>query len=341
MANTTKTFADYNGQSGAGFDGMIAYVPAAKPAAKPKLGSNTPTLRANMEAFLKGSEGAEGGRAGMSVDMVDYLGTPIVYTYKDKDGTEYRDDFAVRDLILRKPRNADGSESKTVQGHRREAALCSLFGFESYAIPDRMRTALDRIVPEAIALAHYFTREDGSLGVRMHKVPGDLTKTSKRVIGGIPAADMFDLTDNEGNLNTLGKKSLRMFPAIYRAHNKRDARDDAELTAFMLAYEVEADGRASSLFGGAKALTSAQFLGKLVAAAIKDGVLPAPASRDTKGKADKGTDFKGSAATVLAGLDAVLTNDESDTAFDPEIERLMDNVAERWAAYRSAFPRLI
>jgi len=302
--------------------------------------TNTPSLRADMEAFLKGSEGAEGGRAAMALDLVDYLSTPVVYTYADKDGTEYRDDFAVRDIVMNKPRNEDGSESKTVQGHRREALLCSVFGFESYAIPQRMRTAIDKLIPEAIALWNYYGRSDGSLSVRMAKVPGDLAKTSKRVIGGISAVDMFPLLDGEGKLSALGKKSLRLFPAIFRAHNKRDARDDTELETFMLAFEVEADGRASSLFDGAKALTSAQWLDKLVGKARADGVLPPLATRDTKGKVDKGVDLKASAALVLSSLDEVLGSDEGMT-FSVELETMLDSVAERWAAYRSAFPRMM
>ena len=303
--------------------------------------TNIPVLRSDMEAFLKGSEGAEGGRAALALDLVDYLDTPVVHTYADKDGTEYRDDFAVRDIVMNKPRNEDGSESKTVQGHRREALLCSVFGFESYAIPQRMRTAIDKLIPEAIAIRHYYGRYfDGSLSIHMAKVPGDLAKTSKRVIGGISAVDMFPLLDGEGKLSALGKKSLRLFPAIFRAHNKRDAKDDAELETFMLAFEVEADGRASSLFDGAKALTSAQWLDKLVARARVDGVLPPLATRDTKGKVDKGIDLKASAALVLSSLDEVLGSDEGVT-FSVELETMLDSVAERWAAYRSAFPRMM
>ena len=303
--------------------------------------SNAPALRADMEQFLRGSEQAEGGRAAMAIDLTEYLNTPIVYTYADKDGTEYKDDFVVKDIVLNKPRNEDGSESKTVQGHRREALLCSLFGFESYAIPNKMRTAIDKLIPEAIALRYYYGREDGSLAVRMHKVPGDIGKTSRRVIGGIPAADMFALVDGEGALTTLGRKSLRLFPAIFRAHNKRDARDDTELSEFMLAFNVEADGKASSLFDGSKALTSAQFLDSLVKQARADGVLPAIESRNTKGKVDKGDDLKSSAALVLSSLDAVLGSEESDVVFSADIETLLDTVAERWAAYRCQYPRLL
>ena len=304
--------------------------------------TNIPVLRSDMEAFLKGSEGAEGGRAALALDLVDYLETPVVYTYADRDGTEYRDDFAVRDIVMNKPRNEDGSESKTVQGHRREALLINVFGFESYAIPQRMRTAIDKIIPEAIAIRHFYGRYfDGSLSVRMVKVPGDLAKTSKRVIGGIAAVDMFPLLDGEEKLTALAKKSLRMFPAIFRAHNKRDAKDDAELEAFMLAFQVEADGRASSLFDGTKALTSAQWLDKLVARARAAGVLPPLASRDTKGKVDKGDDLKSASALVLSSLDTVLALDEGDVNFSVEIETVLDAVAERWAAYRSAFPRMM
>jgi hypothetical protein len=301
--------------------------------------SNTPALRADMEAFLKGSEGAEGGRAAMALDLVDYLNTPVVHTYADKDGTEYKDDFAVRDIVLNKPRNEDGSESKTVQGHRREALLVNVFGFDSYAIPQRMRTAIDKLIPEAIALVHYCLNSDGGLAVRMVKVPGDIAKTSRRVIGGIPAVNMFALLDDKGELTGLGKKSLRLFPAIFRAHNKRDARDDAELTTFMCNFQVEADGRASSLFDGAKALTSAQWLDGLVGKARADGVLPALASRDTKGKVDKGVGLKDAVALVLSSLEMVLASDESNTEFSPELETMLDHVAERWAAFRSAFPR--
>ena len=78
-------------------------------------------LLADMQDFLRGSETAEGGRVAMSLDMVSFLDTPIVYKYHDKDNTEYTDSFKVSDIVLDKPRNEDGSESKVVQGHRREA----------------------------------------------------------------------------------------------------------------------------------------------------------------------------------------------------------------------------
>jgi hypothetical protein len=302
--------------------------------------ANYNPLLADMEAFLKGAEQSEGGRVALSVDMVAFLNTPIVHKYSDKDGTEYTGSFRVRDLVLDKPRNDDDSESKVVQGHRREAALINLFGFESWNIPQRMRTALDRIIPEAIALQHYYKREDNTMSIQMVKVPGDLNKTSRRVLGGIPAGDMFELVDKEGALNTLGKKSLRLFPAIYRAHTKRDAPDDATLAEFMLAFKVEADGRASSLFDGAKALTSVQFLDRLVAAARAEGVLPPLATRNTSGKTDKGADLKGSASLCLSSIDHVLSADDSDVAFSQEVELMFDAIAERWAAYRSAFPRL-
>ena len=198
--------------------------------------SNYNPLLADMQDFLRGSETAEGGRVAMSLDMVSFLDTPIVYKYHDKDNTEYTDSFKVSDIVLDKPRNEDGTESKVVQGHRREALLMNLFGFESWNIPQRMRTAIDRVIPEAIAVRHYYGRDDlskmtgtSSLSIRMVKVPGDINKTSRRVIGGIAAGDMFELVDKEGALNTLGKKSLRLFPAIYRAHTKRDAPDDAAL----------------------------------------------------------------------------------------------------------------
>ena len=45
-----------------------------------------------------------------SLDLVEYLRTPIVHTYADKDGTEYKDDFRVEDIILNKPRNEDGTK---------------------------------------------------------------------------------------------------------------------------------------------------------------------------------------------------------------------------------------
>lgn len=302
--------------------------------------ANYNPLIADMEAFLKGAEQSEGGRVAMALDLVAFLDTPIVHSYQDKDGTGYTDSFTVKDIVLDKPRNDDGSESKVVQGHRREAMLINLFGFVPWNIPQRMRTVIDKIVPEAIALRHYFKRDDGSLSVRMVKVPGDLDKTSRRVLGGIAASDMFELVDKEGALNTLGKKSLRLFPAIYRAHTKRDAPDDAMLTEFMLAFQVEADGRASSLFDGAKALTSVQFLDKLVAAARAEGVLPAKDTRNTSGKTDKGTDLKGSASLCLSSLDEVLKTDGSDVTFSSELELMFDAIAERWAAYRSAFPRL-
>lgn len=298
--------------------------------------SNISPLIADVREFLNGSDQAEGGRAALSLHLVAYLATPFVHRYTVKDGTEYTDSFTVRDLVMDKPRNEDGSFASNVQGHRRETALVELFQFDKWNIPQRMQAALDKIVPEAIAVHHYFGRNDGTISLRMERVPGSLGKSSRRVIGGIAAGDMFELLDKEGKPTALARKSMKAMLPIFRAHKKRDARDDGELLEFMLAYEVPADGCRSSLFGDAKALTSSQFLKTLVERAIGDGVLPAPPKRDRE-RGDKGSSFAADAASVLAVLDGVLATDESPVAFDAKIEEVMDRVCQKWAAYRAAF----
>ena len=303
--------------------------------------TNVSPLRADCEAFLKGSEQAEGGRAALSIDMVSYLNTPIVYEYVEKDGSTEKDDFAVHEMVTNKPYNAKGEFHKTLQGHRRAALISSLFGFETFNIPTKLSTAIDKLIPEAIALRHYYGRDDGSLAIRMVNVPGSIGNAKRRVIGFIPAGDMFQLVGDDGKPTTVTRKAMQSFTMIYAAHNnRRMPKSDEELLEFMLAYPVEADGKANVLFGGAKALTSAQFLERLVAAAREEGVLPALEKRDRE-KEDKGVSLKASTELVLASLDQVLTTDESDAVFSAEIEAVMDMVAERWAAYRVRFPILL
>ena len=170
--------------------------------------SNVPALRADCEAFLKGSEAADGGRAALALDLVEYHFTPIVYSYEE-GGLETKDDFVVTDLVLNKPKNAKGEFHKTVQGHRRDAVCVNVFGFPSYNIPPKLNTALDKLVPESIAVRHYYMREDHTLSIRMIKVPGSYAKSSKRVIGNIPAGDMFPLVDDKGEATALARRGMK------------------------------------------------------------------------------------------------------------------------------------
>lgn len=302
---------------------------------------NVAPLIAHMRDFLTGSDKAEGGRAALSLDMVAYLSTPFVYSFLDGDDVRVTDDFVVSDLVLNKPRNADGSDNKALQGRRRVVVLTDLFGLDPDMIPHKMQTALDKLIPEAIALRWRYEGSEHAkpANIRMVKVFGDVNGTQKQVLGGIAARDMFDLVDDKGELTALGRKSLRVFPALYRAAHKRDAVDEATLTAFMCAYPVEADGRGHMFFDGTRALTSAKYLDKLVEQARAAKVLPAKAVRvPAAGGTDKGKAVSEAAALVVSSLDAVLTTDESAVPFGDDLAKLLDTVVARWAAYRAKYP---
>lgn len=299
--------------------------------------TNASPLQADAREYLTGNDRAEGGRAAMSLHMVPYLATPIVARFHDaKADVDVVDSFTIRDLVMNKPRNVDGSMNVGLQGQRREAAIIDLFGFDKWNIPPRIQTAMDKIVPEAIAVWHYFGRVDGSLSIHMERVLGSVDGTNRRVIGGIAAGDMFELQDKEGQPTNLAKKSMKAMGTVFKAIKRRDAKSDAELLEFMLAYEVCADGKQNSLFGDAKALTSSQFLKALVEKAIADGVLPAPAKRD-RPREDKGASFAADAANVLAVLEGVLNTDESPVAFDEKLEGVIEQICLKWAAYKAAF----
>lgn len=298
--------------------------------------SNVSPIMAHAVDYLSGSDRAEGGLAAMALDTVGLLGS--IYSCPI-EGSEARDVFTTEDLVLNKPRNGDGTESKNGQGARRAAWLCDTFNYrEAWEVPARLVVQVDRLVPQAIAARHYYCDADGKLTLRMAKERGDVGGTMRLVIGGIPASDMYELVDERGELNSRARKSMSMFEPIFQAHQKRAARNEEELREFMLAYPVNANGKADPLFGGAKALTSAQFLKGLVDQARADGVLPPKASAAPKMPTDKGSTFAASVADVLKGLDMILETDESDVALTKQLEEQCDALASKWAAYRVLYP---
>lgn len=300
--------------------------------------SNVLPLVVDMRSYLEGHDKTEGGLASMAVNFVPVLDSILSCPDMSDDTGSKRDVFKVKDYILNKPRNADGSFSSIQQAARNTAMMTDLFGFESYNIPHAAKTARDKALPAAIAIAHYYPN-----GLRI--VPTASTYGKRNVLGGIPAADMFDLVNPDGTLTGSGKSTLADFTEEFYSRKSRFPKDDAELVTFMLTYPCSTTGKAAPKFRNAqgnplRALASSEFLKRLTARAIADKVLPAIVPKKPKTPVDAGTDL-GKSAKLLADWVAALVDPDGEplAAPMPEHEKLMDSLAEKWAAYRAANPR--
>jgi hypothetical protein len=295
-----------------------------------------------MRAYLEGQDKSEGGIAAMTINFVPVLNSILSCPDLSDDTGTKRDVFKVRDYILDKPRNEDGSLSNNQQGARNTAMMVDLFGFETYNIPHAARTARDKALPAAIAVAHYYPD-----GLRVVPTIATSGAGKRNVIGGVPAADMFDLVKPDGTLTGSGKATLASFTPVFHRERKRFPKDDAELVAYMLAYPVETTGRLDPTFRNAqnnalKALSTSEFIKALTARAIADKVLPAPAAKKPKTPVDAGTDIAQSVKLVSDWV-ALIAADDGEPAAAPLVahEKLIDELCERWAAYRVVNPRML
>jgi hypothetical protein len=302
--------------------------------------SNVSAVRNDMRDILEGGQRKDGGQVSLAFNLVPLLDSPIVHRWAE-DGNEYVDDFAVRDFIVRKPKNEQGGLHKNLQTARRNAILSNLFGYGEEAFDNgAVKSALDKALPSAIVLQHYYTGANGKLSLSLSYFAGDV-EGRKRVIAGVPAADMFDLVtvDGEGRetLTAAGKRAMDKGDEAFFEVKGRLPKNDDERRSFMLARPLVTSGAPHSTYG-IKALTAVQFLEALKARGVVDGIIPAGPPRNTKGK-DAGKSLSEAVAFVVKEIDGFLTADESAEPLTLDMERKLDELAERWAAYRVANPR--
>lgn len=302
--------------------------------------SNVSAVRNDMRDILEGGQRKDGGQVSLSFNLVPLLDTPIVHRWSE-DGNEYLDDFVVRDFITRKPKNEQGGLHKNLQTARRNAILSNLFGYGEEAFDNgAVKSALDKALPSAIVLGYYYGKGDGKLSLSLSYFAGDV-EGRKRVIAGVPAADMFDLVtvDAEGKetLTPTGKRALGKVDEPFFDSKGRLPKDDNERRSFMLKRALVTSGAMHPTYG-ARTLTAVQFLDALKARGVIDGVLPPAAPRNSKGKSE-GNSLSEAVAFVVKEIDGFLTADESNEPLTLDMERKLDELAERWAAYRIANPR--
>ena len=303
--------------------------------------SNASAVRNDMRDILEGGQRKDGGQVSLSFNLVPLLDTMLVHRWTDS-GTEYVDSFAVRDFITRKPKTEQGGLHKTLQTCRRNAILSQVFGYDAEAFDNgAVKSALDKALPSAIVLQHYYTNAKGKLSLSLSYFAGEV-EGRKRVIAGVPAADMFDLVtvDAAGKetLTATGKRAMTKADKPFFQAKKRLPKSEAERRAFIFSQALVTDGALDTLYG-VRALTAVQFLDALKARGVADGVLPPVAPRDSKGKDDAGKSLSEAVAFISKEIDGFLTADESAEPLTLDMERKLDALAERWAAYRAANPR--
>lgn len=302
--------------------------------------SNFSAVRNDMRDIIEGRQKHDGGRVSLARNLIPFLDAPLVHRWHDGD-SELVDDFIVRDFVTRKPVSDKGTFYKALQTARRNAILSQVFGYDETAFDNSVvKAALDKALPAAIALAHYYMR-DGKLSLSLNYMTGEV-EGRKRVFMGVPAADMFDLVtvDADGNetLTATGKRALDKSEEAFFEQKHRTPKNSEELRAFMLSRPLSTSGTAHPTYG-VKTLTAVQFLDRLQDRAVRDGVLPVPPVRNTDKRAGAVSSFPEAIAFVVKQLEVALTLDESDEPMTLDMESKLDELAERWAAYRAANPR--
>jgi hypothetical protein len=293
--------------------------------------SNRSLLLRGCDAVVRHLDQVAGGYALMCIGWLDYLNTPIVHTVGEGDSAE-RDSFLVHEL-------ATAKDAK-VQGARGRAVLSDVLGIkpDDFGVyPAAAVTARDKTLPAAVVISKVYggiKSKDNPRGLELVQVPGNGGKL-RYVVGNIPAGDMFELLEESGALNKRGRAAAATLRPVFVHIHKREPSPE-ELVEFILAYPQQADGSTNTLFGGQN-WTQDKMLTVLRARGVEMGLLPAP---NPKGTAGKVKELAKSLQWVSETLGAVMAVDDDGkpAPVSAEIARMMDNLAESWAAYRAARP---
>jgi hypothetical protein len=288
---------------------------------KSKLLSNVSLIAAGIEQHRDGTAQAQAGIANISQGIMDNWFYSMRWSYGSGDN-EVSGVSNLGDMFKHKSNGRDSADSKYLPAMYR--AVADNFGIEG-AMSSADKMAFQRAFTIAAA--------------RFAEVPVEIVqanvkrkgKTVKIAAVQVPASVAYDLADDSGAPNDLGRELMERVKSNLELQSAV-VPDDAKLFEQAQALKVNCVGGQHPVFG--KVPSATDIANRLHPSAVGAGVMQAKGNRNKSGNNSK---FRDSLAFVSKCMDEVLS-ESCDTDFAPcnEAEKELRGLAEKIAAYFAA-----
>ena len=288
--------------------------------------NNASLLVRAADAAILGDDVTSGALAMGLIGAVEVADSPLVAVIG-----EDRFPF-VASAYLKKPIKADGKADGKLHSARSAAMMVDLYGQTADNIAPPVQTLRDK----TFAAGVYAKREGFKL--KLVKVNGRSGKV-RHCVGGVPAGAVLKLFDDDNKATAAYDKAAGVLKSALTVTKRGKAPSDAALRDAVLSFPITCDGADLPMFG-LKAPTTGQLCAILKAAAADAGIAdPIEGRSPRNGGGDKGDKLLEHANAIKTAL-ALFNNSEAESDAPPskDFETAMDEVAERWAAYRIANP---
>ena len=283
--------------------------------------SNVSLIASGIEQHRDGTAQAQAGIANISQGIMDNWFYSMRWSYGSGDN-EVSGVSNLGDMFKHKSNGNDGADSKYLPAMYR--AVADNFGIEG-AMSSADKMAFQRAFTIAAA--------------RFAEVPVEIVqanvkrkgKTVKIAAVQVPASVAYDLADDSGAPNDLGRELMERVKSNLELQSAV-VPDDAKLFEQAQALKVNCVGGQHPVFG--KVPSATDIANRLHPSAVGAGVMQAKGNRSKPVNADK---FGESLEFVTKCLDEVLgDNDEAGFAPSTAVEDKLRALAEKIAAYFAA-----
>lgn len=283
--------------------------------------TNVSLIASGIEQHRDGTAQAQAGIANISQGIMDNWFYSMRWSYGSGDN-EVSGVSNLGDMFKHKSNGNDGADSKYLPAMYR--AVADNFGIEG-AMSSADKMAFQRAFTIAAA--------------RFAEVPVEIVqanvkrkgKTVKIAAVQVPASVAYDLADDNGAPNDLGRELMERVKSNLELQSAV-VPDDAKLFEQAQALKVNCVGGQHPVFG--KVPSATDIANRLHPSAVGAGVMQAKGNRSKPVNADK---FGESLDFVTKCLDEVLgDNDESSFAPSTAVEDKLRALAEKIAAYFAA-----
>jgi hypothetical protein len=283
--------------------------------------TNVSLIASGIEQHRDGTAQAQAGIANISQGVMDNWFYSMRWSYGSGDN-EVSGVSNLGDMFKHKSNGNDGADSKYLPAMYRAVA-------DNFGIEGGMSSADKMAFQRAFTIA----------AARFAEVPVDIVqanvkrkgKTVKIAAVQVPASVAYDLADDSGAPNDLGRELMERVKSNLELQSAA-VPDDEKLFEQAKALKVNCVGGSHPVFG--KVPSASDIANRLHPAAVGAGVMQAKGNRSKPVNADK---FGESLDFVTKCLDEVLGDgDESGFAPSTAVEEKLRGLAEKIAAYFAA-----